>query len=1786
MDQFLLQEAIKLNKRRKYRQWWKRFVRVVAMVVVFCTTYALILPAITMHTETLCGFEEHSHTETCYVPELSCLSQLNTDTVVHVHSALCYEADGTLRCTLPERSAHAHDDTCYNRQEIWICQLEETPGHSHEDVCYEHTEEPICGQQEREPHLHTELCYGEEELICALEETDGHDHGETCYELQQVLICPLPECDAHFHAQDCYETELVHLCGREEAEPHNHTDVCYTDEKTCICEREELEAHAHSDACYTVNTVMLCTLAEEEAHAHGEGCYEVKTTVVCQQEESEEHTHGEGCVVQEQVFICTRVETAGHSHGDSCKIEERVLTCALQETEGHQHDDACYQQDKKLTCTMEETEGHTHDETCTEERQNLVCEDPETEGHHHDEACYGEEAALVCGLEVTAPHAHSEQCFTKPLICQLEETEGHAHEDSCFLSLICNLEEFPAHSHDESCVEVTEELICQTPEIILSNHTGEGLDGGGMPAYVAHEHTESCLGQRLICELTEHLHEEACYPIEETAPTDPGFLCGFGRHTHGEGCFGEDGVLVCTVPEHTHSAPCVVADYDANANVENEEVWKSTFSDVLLTGDWPADVLAIAQTQLDYKESRRNVVLQGDGTLNGYTRYGHWYGLPHGDWCAMYVAFCMHYAGVEHYPVNSGCQNWINELKEQNLYRLADSYVPKPGDIVFFDRDRNESSDHVGLVTILEPQTEESPAMLHTIEGNAADRVQNCTYDPNDPSILGYGVMPLGKLRQMEFRGQDYAVSVSFGADALIPADAQLVVREIPQGTEEYQYYYEQSVQVLQTPSEEAAREITFARFFDISFQVEGQSIEPATPVGVTISYEDAVELTQADTGLAIHFADEGVEVLDAQTNETVSETEQMADTFTFTQGSFSVTGTVISASSARASTQFDLYNALKIEEVVSSIRVTNGSGAETKIFANGDDFSVILDCTVQGYQFNSNQPKTLYFTLPNTMKLSSYTCSDTVSAAAIDSSSNTFLMTVDPVAGQYGYESVSFQLVLNGRAVNQTGGVSYVTIRWEQYQIFGAKQEYSCVTSDGAVISAQIMGTNYPASAYDLIAEPVDPANYLGNIRSFVSGNYSRRDVDSVAMYQVYLQSKSNPGQRTPLGNPYVLTIELPQNQLPVSSGGMAITINMNNGSANKPSGSSAQIHNHYVSKASISDQYNSLSQFAVVSLTGITEGTTGSGYSLQFNDQTDAFIKDPAFAKYYNANSPIGTAGSFHIVAFDTANLETHTNGNILAKNLVAGSNFGTNNYDHELTYVQNYLKINSNSASDEDHVLVIGSENELGLYDNNNKYTINGQPIDRPKNIIQDQNTATAPFINLNRVRAEITQIAANLVNYEDMNLDITVMDQKNVVHLTDPDTVGVLNVKATDDRVFGKDYIQLSGFESGHEGSIVINVDCSGVSEIQMPKALVVVDGVEQSTNEVVEFSNGKVLWNFINAQGVTINTHLMTGMVIAPGASVNVMQNLNGTVVADVVNIKAESHRTDFTGKILPHTQTESHTVTIQKTRAGYVGTTLANAQFDLYIWSWNGWTKVNTQPIVTNSNGLFRMEELQLNTAYQLVETVAPSGYVLMEEPCYFWVRSNSSATAPALKPDGFTGSAISSGGVLNIFNELDEQVRSTSLVLKKHWEDGNITNVSRVAVYVYQISWRDGVQIDKQLYKSVILSDILGWEVTVTDLPLNSKSDDGTEITYTYTVEEAPVEGYTASYDIDTAVGVTEGKILITNRTEADEPAYVLPETGGSGIWPPIICGASLMVFAMVYFLLLHWKRRRETPS
>lgn len=72
------------NYRKKQR--WYKVVTVLAAIVVFCTTYALIIPAITMENQLVCSKTEH------------------------VHSDECYE-DGVLTCEL---EAHVHDDSCYD----------------------------------------------------------------------------------------------------------------------------------------------------------------------------------------------------------------------------------------------------------------------------------------------------------------------------------------------------------------------------------------------------------------------------------------------------------------------------------------------------------------------------------------------------------------------------------------------------------------------------------------------------------------------------------------------------------------------------------------------------------------------------------------------------------------------------------------------------------------------------------------------------------------------------------------------------------------------------------------------------------------------------------------------------------------------------------------------------------------------------------------------------------------------------------------------------------------------------------------------------------------------------------------------------------------------------------------------------------------------------------------------------------------------------------------------------------------------------------------------------------------------------------------------------------------------------------------------------------------------------------------------------------------------------------------------------------------------------------------
>ena len=192
MKQDALQQTSKYAKAHQRKRRWYKAVSCLAAVVVFCTTYALILPAITMEQDAKCGIPEHVHDESCYI----------VVSEPHVHDESCYELVG----------GHAHTDDCYTLQRG----------------------ELICGQEEREGHHHTDACYTEttHELTCGLEESDGHQHTDECYAWEQVLTC----------GQEESEGQLVLTCNLEEGE------VTTTISNTPVC---GLEEHTHTLACYS-----------------------------------------------------------------------------------------------------------------------------------------------------------------------------------------------------------------------------------------------------------------------------------------------------------------------------------------------------------------------------------------------------------------------------------------------------------------------------------------------------------------------------------------------------------------------------------------------------------------------------------------------------------------------------------------------------------------------------------------------------------------------------------------------------------------------------------------------------------------------------------------------------------------------------------------------------------------------------------------------------------------------------------------------------------------------------------------------------------------------------------------------------------------------------------------------------------------------------------------------------------------------------------------------------------------------------------------------------------------------------------------------------------------------------------------------------------------------------------------------------------------------------------------------------------------------------------------------
>lgn len=396
------------------------------------------------------------------------------------------------------------------------------------------------------------------------------------------------------------------------------------------------------------------------------------------------------CLLLACIIAAGMLPVQAFAEGDVVPAAEDTTFCGI---EVHTHEASCYQRD--LICSQAAAAAHIHTEGCQVPSQTPTCGLEADEAHAvHSYTC----GTLACGLE----HIHGDGCYAEPV---LNCTEEHEHVQECYDEpvLTCTLE----HIHEESCYDLSA-LTC-------------GF----------HIHADDCYGAVYTCEAS--------------------MVADLDTHVHTDSCYSTVSVLICTQTEHTHSLACYSDKY---ADLETEADW--TVGLPTRTGVAAADLIAVAQSQLNLtngknKESEINYTVAADGvTKNGYTRYGAWFLDPYMDWNAAFVAFCLHYAGVD-IPFDNNYAEWTTKLDAASLFQHSTNHTPIPGEIAFLTGNQHGTSDRAGIVTAVYPDNS-----LDVIVGDHNNAVATVNVKNVYSEVIGYGLLA-------PIPGNHWATQGSFG---------------------------------------------------------------------------------------------------------------------------------------------------------------------------------------------------------------------------------------------------------------------------------------------------------------------------------------------------------------------------------------------------------------------------------------------------------------------------------------------------------------------------------------------------------------------------------------------------------------------------------------------------------------------------------------------------------------------------------------------------------------------------------------------------------------------------------------------------------------------------------------------------------------------------------------------------------------------------------------------------------------------------------------------------------------
>lgn len=152
-------------------------------------------------------------------------------------------------------------------------------------------------------------------------------------------------------------------------------------------------------------------------------------------------------------------------------------------------------------------------------------------------------------------------------------------------------------------------------------------------------------------------------------------------------------------------------------------------------------IVAQARAWLGRKESdgsHKEII----DVYNSHKPLARGYAVKYTDaWCATFVSAVAIKCGLtDILPTECSCGEMIALLKKLGEWIENDAYVPKPGDVIFYDWQDSGSGDntgwpdHIGIVEAISGST------ITVIEGNKSNAVGRRTLQVNGKYIRGYGV--------------------------------------------------------------------------------------------------------------------------------------------------------------------------------------------------------------------------------------------------------------------------------------------------------------------------------------------------------------------------------------------------------------------------------------------------------------------------------------------------------------------------------------------------------------------------------------------------------------------------------------------------------------------------------------------------------------------------------------------------------------------------------------------------------------------------------------------------------------------------------------------------------------------------------------------------------------------------------------------------------------------------------------------------------------------------------------